>query len=52
MNDTPAFEITAAQYALENGQLTLAVTDGIAADENDPDFAKYAGAGCPGLESI
>ncbi len=49
LGETTEFEITAAQYALEDGALELILADGIGADQNDADFARFSSAGCPGL---
>ncbi len=49
LGDTDEFEITAAQYSVLDGQASFMLADGIGGNINDPDFAKFASAGCPGV---
>ncbi len=52
LGQTPEFEVTGTQYALQNGALTFILADGIGGNENDADFSDLSSAGCPGLESL
>ncbi len=49
LGETDEFEITAAQYFVLDGMVTFMLADGIGGNINDPDFAKFASAGCPGV---
>ena len=41
LGESSEFEITAEQYALQDGTLRWILADGIAGDETDPGFAKF-----------
>ena len=47
LGDSDDFEVTAIQYALQNGELNVIVADGLGMTEGQPGFMEFGGEDCP-----
>ncbi|MDW3218669.1 MAG: hypothetical protein R8F63_08645 [Acidimicrobiales bacterium] len=47
LGDSDDFEVTAIQYALQNGTLELILADGLGMTEGEPGFMEFGGVECP-----
>lgn len=47
LGDSNDFEVTAIQYALQDGELELILADGLGMTEGDPGFMEFGGVECP-----
>lgn len=47
LGDSDDFEVTAIQYALQNGTLQLILADGLGMTEGEPGFMEFGGEPCP-----
>lgn len=47
LGDSNDFEVTAIQYALQNGELQQILADGLGMTEGEPGFMEFGGVECP-----